>query len=171
MKNLKKYICLFVTCLCFAIGYSQNNQPACSTEGHRQFDFWIGEWDVYDTKSDTIVGHNHIKNILNSCVLEENWTGGSGFKGKSFNTYNPIDSTWNQVWVDVGGATYHFSGRFKNDVMALRGETETLKGKALFKLTFYYKRSLDIVQQVWEMSTDNGTTWTGIFDGTYKRKP
>lgn len=103
--------------------------------------------------------------------MEENWTGSSGFQGKSFNTYNPIDSTWNQLRVDVSGATYHFSGRFENEAMALKGTTQTAKGEVHFKLTFYPNRSSGTVRQIWEMSKDAGTTWATIFDGTYKRKP
>ncbi|MEM8908357.1 MAG: hypothetical protein AAGD05_10970, partial [Bacteroidota bacterium] len=134
---MKKY---FFFALLFVLpfgGQSQNSAP-CSTEGFRQFDFWVGEWDVYHTQADTVVGYNHIKRILNDCVIEENWTGSGGFRGKSFNTYNPVDSTWNQVWVDVSGATYHFSGRYQNDVMALKGSSKTAQGTVHFKLNFYF---------------------------------
>ncbi|MEM9822817.1 MAG: hypothetical protein AAF985_17180 [Bacteroidota bacterium] len=166
---MKKSIILWIALLWLGKGFTQNTHP-CQTEGHRQFDFWLGEWEVYHTTADTLVGHNHIKNILNTCVIEENWTGASGFQGKSFNTYNPVDSTWNQVWVDVSGATYHFSGRFKDDVMALEGMQKTQKGTLLFKLNFHYDRSKDIVRQIWKMSNDGGTNWGIIFDGTYRRR-
>ena len=148
--------------------FAQTPSP-CSTEGHRQFDFWVGEWEVYDTKGDTLVGHNHIKRIIKDCVIEENWTGSTGFVGKSFNTYNSVDSTWNQVWVDQSGATYHFSGKYQDNVMALKGSFTGKQGTAFFKLTFYHHPKNNTVQQVWEMSQDNQATWSTIFDGTYKR--
>jgi len=149
---------------------SAQTQAPCSTDAHRQFDFWVGEWDVYHTTADTIVGANVIKSILNGCVVEENWTGGTGFVGKSFNTYNPVDSTWNQVWVDGSGATYHFSGKYQDGQMALKGASTTARGKVLFTLTFQPDRVADTVRQVWKMSTDNGAKWQTLFDGTYRRK-
>ena len=160
------------TLFSFFLSFSLNAQsPApCSSEGHRQFDFWIGEWEVFDTAGDTMVGHSLIKNILNDCVIEENWTGGSGFAGKSFNTYNEMDSTWNQVWVDQSGATYHFSGKYKDQVMALKGQSKTNRGTALFTLTFSYNQEANTIRQVWKLSKDQGITWENLFDGTYRRK-
>ena len=166
---MKIFPLLFFNLIFFNSLSLAQNKP-CSSEAHRQFDFWVGEWDVYDTKGDTIVGYNHIKSILGDCVIEENWTGGSGFQGKSFNTYNPVDSTWNQVWVDQSGATLHFSGKFADNVMALKGEKQGPKGKALFTLDFTYDEKENTVRQVWNMSQDEGATWKLLFDGTYKKR-
>ena len=113
---MKKLALSFILFFCINMLFSQT---PCSSEAHRQFDFWVGEWNVYHAKEDTLVGKNHIKLLLNDCVIEENWTGGSGFQGKSFNTYNAQDSTWNQVWVDVAGNTYHFKGKYK-DITSLQ---------------------------------------------------
>ncbi|MEM9917534.1 MAG: hypothetical protein AAF990_05525, partial [Bacteroidota bacterium] len=127
--------CLLLSCLNIS---AQRNANPCGTPFHRQFDFWLGEWEVYHTQADTIVGYSHIKSILNGCVIEENWTGASGFMGKSFNTFNRMDSTWNQVWVDVTGVTYQFTGHFQDDVMDFYGSTQTPSGKTYFRLTFYH---------------------------------
>ena len=105
-------------------------------------------------------------------MIEENWVSTSDWKGKSFNTYNPVDSTWNQVWVDQSGATYHFSGRRKGNVMQLSGETTQQKKASVsfLGLAFHYEPEKDSVRQVWKMSKDEGSNWTVIFDGTYRKE-
>lgn len=168
-KQFSLYVGLLIAVACGPV-YGQ--QVPCSGPEFRQFDFWVGEWDVYHSTADTIVGYNHIKNILNGCVIEENWTGGTGFQGKSFNTYNPVDSTWNQVWVDTGGNTYHFKGRYADHVMRLKGETTSRQSgqKILFDMSYTYDPEAQTVRQVWKASSDNGTSWNAIFDGIYKRR-
>ena len=160
-----------ITLFLLAQTLSAQNQQPCGTEAHRQFDFWIGEWTVYKTGTDTVAGHNSVRQILESCVMEENWTSATGWQGKSFNTYNPVDSTWNQVWVDQSGATYHFSGRREGDVMQLYGETTSPKGEPiLFDFSFRYDPEKDTVRQLWKMSKDEGGSWQVIFDGMYVKK-
>lgn len=168
---MNKVIICFCLLISVPISFLNAQAPTpCSGEGYQQFDFWVGEWDVFSTSADTLVGQSKINKILNGCVIEENWTGGTGFKGKSFNTYNSLDSTWNQVWVDVSGATYHFSGQYQDNKMSLKGETANKKGKALFTLTFENNQIDKTVRQVWKMSTDEGENWNVLFDGTYRPK-
>lgn len=75
------------------------------------------------------------------------------------------------MWADQSGATYHFSGRRKGNVMQLYGETVTENGETLlFDLAFHYDPAKDTVRQVWQMSKDEGANWQVIFDGTYVRE-
>ena len=48
--------------------------PACETPEHRQFDFWIGHWDVY-AKADPakLVAHSLIESRHSGCAIRENW--------------------------------------------------------------------------------------------------
>jgi len=45
----------------------------CSSDEHRQFDFWLGEWTSY-SKDGKKQGTNHLTKPLGLCVLQENWT-------------------------------------------------------------------------------------------------
>lgn len=146
-------------------------QNPCSSINHNQFDFWVGNWEIYHTQADTIVGHNTIERILNGCVIQENWTGTTGFKGKSFNTFNAIDTAWNQVWVGVSGATYHFKGKMEGTAMKLKGQTIGRNEQAvLFKMSYTPDKNTGNVRQIWKQSTDKSENWTVIFDGIYKKK-
>ncbi|MEL7119904.1 MAG: hypothetical protein AAFO07_10695 [Bacteroidota bacterium] len=162
---------LLLICTVFSVSntYAQA-QPPCNTEAHAQFDFWVGEWNVFDSKADTIVGTNTITRTLNGCVIEENWTGSTGFRGKSFNTFSPLDSTWNQVWVDQGGSTFQFKGKYEDQTMKLKGQYGQAPNQILFDLSFHWNKEEDTVRQVWKSSSDKGENWQTVFDGTYKRK-
>src|SRR5919108_895437 len=57
----------------------------CSAPEYRQFDFWVGEWDVKTPKG-TIAGTNRIERIEGGCALQENWRGTNN-TGRSINAY------------------------------------------------------------------------------------
>src|ERR1041384_6491566 len=63
--------------------------PACTSAQHRQFDFWVGRWDVYPTGKDKLVAHSLIEKLYSGCVIRENWMPLNGSDGGSLNTYDP----------------------------------------------------------------------------------
>ncbi len=139
----------------------------CSMPEHRQFDFWIGEWEV--TMGGQAAGTNSIQLILGDCVLLENWTGSKGGTGKSFNLFNSAKGKWQQTWVDNSGNMLELYGEFKDGVMQLVGENARNGKKTLQRIT-WKALDKDQVRQHWEQSQDDGKTWTTAFDGLYTRK-
>ena len=147
-----------------------NAPPPCSAPEHRQFDFWIGEWDV-TTPTGQAAGKNRITRILNGCVLLEEWTGTSGSTGKSFNLYDARRKRWQQTWVDGSGGILELHGRLTDDgAMVLMGEQPARNGSGtvLNRIT-WTPRSATEVRQHWESSSDDGATWTTAFDGIYRK--
>ena len=65
--------------------------PACAAPEHRQFDFWIGRWDVYPTGKDALVAHSLIEKLYAGCTVRENWMPLKGSGGGSLNMYDPAD--------------------------------------------------------------------------------
>ncbi|MGH9902565.1 MAG: tetratricopeptide repeat protein, partial [Pyrinomonadaceae bacterium] len=148
----------------------RNAKPCASTPEHRQFDFWVGEWDV-QTPQGQLAGTNSVQSILDGCVVFENWAGaGGGGSGKSFNYYNPATRRWHQLWVSNTGNVLEFAGELKDGQMRYTGESPGAQGgKVMHRLTFF-NSSADRVRQLWEQSADGGRTWNVAFDGTYVRK-
>jgi hypothetical protein len=147
---------------------SKPARPCDARPEHRQFDFWIGEWDV--TVKGQAAGTNSIQLILDKCVLQENWTGSKGGVGKSFNFFNAATNRWQQTWVDNGGGVLEFSGEFRDGAMRFQGETPNKGGgKTLNRMTFTPLPD-EKVRQVIENSKDDGKTWTVGFDGLYSRR-
>jgi hypothetical protein len=68
------------------------NFPCEKDKHYNDFNFWIGEWDVYDPKGNK-AGSSKISRILDQCVILEEWTSANAqqgliYTGKSFNTYD-----------------------------------------------------------------------------------
>lgn len=151
----------------------QTQQSRCKANpAYRQFDFWIGEWEVKNPQGQ-LAGNSRIELILGDCVIYENWTSASpGYEGKSFNYYNLIDGKWHQKWIDNQGIPIEFVGEYDAEAKTLNytGEGYGQGGvKLKYKLTFHHLAD-DHVRQVWEQSSDDGATWATIFDGHYRKK-
>ena len=144
--------------------------PCSSSPEYRQFDFWVGEWDVLVNGTTQQAGTNDVQLILGKCVLLENWTGARGGTGKSFNIYNAARGQWQQTWVDNGGNVLELYGSFKDGAMRLEGEKPGPNGSKIINRISFFPMEGGRVRQLWESSTDNGKTWTVAFDGLYVRK-
>ncbi|NVK22118.1 MAG: hypothetical protein HWD86_06340 [Kangiellaceae bacterium] len=162
--------------LAMGIGMTSNAAdqppPPCSPEEYRQFDFWIGEWEVFNPQGNK-VGDNKIEVILGSCVLKESWVSASQNRGHSFNIYDRSTGKWHQTWVDNGGTLLLLDGGLIDGAMVMQGETVGQNGKVLNRITWTPKQDKDgktQVQQVWDVSQDNGETWSTAFDGLYIKK-
>src|SRR5918995_5108174 len=100
---------------------------ACAAPEHRQFDFWIGEWEV-TTPNGAPAGRNRIESILDGCALRESWTGAKGGSGNSYNAYDRQTRRWHQTWVDNGGLVLRLDGVFADGKMILSGESRDSSG-------------------------------------------
>jgi hypothetical protein len=140
----------------------------CPAPEHRQFDFWVGEWDVY-VKGQQIATSS-IQNILGGCVIFENWNPLRGGPGKSFNYYDPHMKRWRQVWVASSPGSHEYVGDLRGGNMVFEGKGHQRDGTStLYKMTFF-NLGTDKVRQYIEQSTDGGKTWSTYFDGEYRRK-
>jgi hypothetical protein len=131
----------------------------------RQFDFWVGEWDVSTGGSQ--VGKSRIERILNSCVLLENWESPNS-TGKSFNLYDHGTKHWRQTWVDSSGTVTDYTGGLTSGGAMQFLAEQLLPRKAKLRMTFT-PMGKDKVRQLIEESPD-GKTWTVSFDGLYQRR-
>lgn len=144
--------------------------PACQAAEHRQFDFWIGHWEVM-VAGGKKAGDNKIEMINNGCALMESYSTATGYRGRSFNTYDAARGVWHQTWVDNGGLLLTIEGGLVDGRMVLTGTRTrtTPQGEVLDRISWTPSDD-GSVRQVWEVSADQGTTWNAIFDGRYLRK-
>lgn len=172
---LKLLLSLSGLCLFPMLGLTDGTAPArpapCSAPEYHQFDFWIGNWDVYDPTGKTLQGTNEITRPLGDCVLQEHWAGSQGGKGQSFNVYDATRKLWHQTWIDDHGGLLLLDGGLVDGKMVLSGE-KPAHGKQpahIDRITWEPLAGGD-VRQLWETSTDQGKTWSVAFDGRYKRR-
>ena len=169
-KKANRYILITIILLIAGFAQAQTQTNPCTIEEAHQFDFWLGDWDVYHTTADTIIGHNLITSIANGCALLENWSSAGGFTGSSINKYDFSTKMWEQMWVDVSGTTLHIKGTYKDSKMILENEQPARGGNGIVKNKItYYNNSDGTLRQHWEFSNDQGKTWQSAFDGMYRK--
>jgi len=148
---------------------SAARKPAgCTTAPHRQFDFWLGDWDVVDAKGKP-AGRNRIVAVHDGCALQENWAGNGGFTGTSLNAYDAERKAWHQTWVDNNGGVLQLDGNVVDGRMVLTGES-TDEGRKVLQRIAWQRLPDGRVRQLWESSSDAGATWTVAFDGYYAKR-
>lgn len=144
--------------------------PACQAEAYRQFDFWIGSWEVM-VAGGKKAGDNKIEMVNNGCALMESYVTGGGYRGHSFNMYDVTRQVWHQTWVDNSGLLLTIEGGMIDGSMVMTGTRlrKTPQGEVLDRISWTPQQD-GSVRQVWEVSPDEGATWNSIFDGSYRRK-
>lgn len=141
----------------------------CATPEYRQFDFWLGDWEVRGPKG-AVVGTNRIESIENGCALQENWIAAGGITGRSINAYSNADHQWHQAWIGSGGQFLHLVGGWRGKEMVLEGTSLDAKARPTIERITWTPQPDGRVRQLWQQSTDGGKTWTTSFDGMYVRK-
>ena len=145
------------------------SHPCGSDPKARQFDFWVGTWEVF-TPDGQRAGSNTIERIADGCGVLENWTDMVGGSGKSINYFDAVDGLWHQDWVGSQGGIIHYTGGLESGAMKLAGEVRPRAG-AVHKIRCTWTPQPDgRVRQMGESSQDDGKTWTVSYDFYYARK-
>jgi hypothetical protein len=98
----------------FGIGQGGNGN-ACRAAEYRQFDFWVGNWDIQNLNG-TSNGSSVVSSVLGGCAVLENYFGDAG---RSISAYDNATGTWNQFYVASGGGILLLRGGFQSDSMIL----------------------------------------------------
>ena len=138
----------------------------CSSPEHRQFDFWIGDWEV--TQGDKTAGRNVIRSILNGCAISEEWSGTGGFRGNSLNFYDSNTQRWRQTWIDSQGQSLVLEGQFEAGSMTLQNVAPANMPRHRITWTPMPDKS---VRQLWRVRDKPEAEWRTLFDGKYSARP
>ncbi len=136
----------------------------------RQFDFWVGAWDVYDARN-LRIGTTDVVLRRNGHLLHATWTDAkSGTDSESFTFYDPGRGRWRQMSVDDGGAVMEYLGGYYDGGMRLMGRETVASGTSVLSRSTYSEIEGGKLRHVLERSADGGVTWTLTFERTYVRR-
>jgi len=141
----------------------------CNAAEYRQFDFWIGDWEVKDAQN-KVVGFNKIFPILDGCALSENWSSVNGNPGISTNFYDKARRKWHQTWIDNNGGALYLDGGLIDGKMILEGSRPDKHGNSVIQRITWSPLDDGRVKQHWLASKDDGKTWIDVFVGFYNKK-
>jgi hypothetical protein len=144
----------------------------CGSAEHRQFDFWLGDWDVYDVPDTTkVVARARISRMLGGCALREVYTQPDGMEGESFSLWDPTKGRWHQSWATNRGALLLLEGRFDGGRMVLVAPVWKPDGSSTQLRGTWWPEGRNVRLKA-ERSTDGGKRWGPVFDIVFRpRRP
>ncbi len=154
--------------LLFTLSAAAQNAPTaqpCTRPESKQFDFWVGEWDLTWPNPPGQAegkGTNVIRKALDGCVIEENFDGkaSNGLVGRSFSVFNVRTGKWHQTWVDNQGGYLDFTGGPQGTTFVFARDGKKPDGTPIKQRMVFKNITKDAFDWSWEASTDGGKTWT-----------
>ena len=172
---MSKRCVLLTFLLSAAMALAQQTPNPCAAPEQKQFDFWVGSWDAtWPGAKSGEIGHgtNNISRILDSCVVQENFSAGDSghLRGHSVSLFDTSAGKWKQTWVDNEGGYLDFTGEWKDGQMILSREAIGPGGAKSLQRMVYKNISASEFDWSWESSKDGGKTWIVQWPIHYKRK-
>lgn len=164
---MRHYNLIWLFFISIGSGFTQSPVP-CSSSEYRQFDFWLGEWNVYDTLGN-MVGESKIHRIQDSCGIQENWKSKNS-TGTSYNYFRRSDSTWHQIYLDNQGTVLELTGNYLNNQMVLESDYFVSNQTEKKHRITWYLNEKNHVMQIWDVVNLNGAIEKELFRGTYIKK-
>ena len=142
--------------------------PQCRTAEHHQFDFWLGDWDVYDVPDTTrVVARARISRMLGGCALREVYTQPDGMEGESFSLWDPAQRRWHQSWATNRGGLLLLEGAFERGRMVLTAPEWKPDGSSTRLRGTWWPEGRNVRLKA-ERSADDGQTWGPVFDIVFR---
>jgi hypothetical protein len=149
----------------------RNGRPCMYDDKFKEFDFWVGSWDVRPRNAPlNPPARSDITKSNEGCVVHESWHG-LGNSGESYNIWDRTRQKWFQYWVDNFGGLHEYSGVYLDNAMRYEGTTPIgpgSPGRVQTRLTFF-KIAADTVRQFAESLQADGT-WGVNYDFIYVRR-
>ncbi|HET7692046.1 MAG TPA: Ig-like domain-containing protein [Gemmatimonadota bacterium] len=143
----------------FAVARAPASEP-CTDPEYRQFDFWVGEWNV--TSPGGLPVPSDITLEPGGCAMFENFANGNG---RSINVFSPVDGMWHQTFYFSNGQRMVLIGELVGEEMIMESPNPPGPPGSFNRWTWTPLPD-GRVRQLQEQSVDGGLT-VGGFDGTY----
>jgi hypothetical protein len=149
--------------------FAAHPAPCAANPHSRQLDFWLGDWTSSAPGSAHAV--STVSLALDQCMVIESWDGGRGHKGENIFAYSPDDKSWHGMFADNEGRVHVFlNGKVSSGSAEFSGPSRGPDGQAVLNRVRIVGLGPGKAEQVWQKSTDNGTTWSTEFRGEYSRR-
>jgi len=157
------------------VAKAYKNAYPCSTDPQsRLYDFWLGNWIVYNTGSNAIIGYSYNEKQSGECMILESWVSyPNQYSGVAMNFFDPEKGKWEKVWVGSEGGpgvVHHYvAGDVTDNAMRFVYELKDEKGEMQPGRYTIYNLADGKARLVKELSPDKGKTFDVLMDLTYVR--
>lgn len=137
----------------------------CNEAAARVLDFWLGTWNV--TQGGQPNGQSNITLEPGGCaILEEYLTSTPESPGRSISFHEPVTNRWYQTYVDARG------NRLVLESISFAGQAVVMRtpGAGQYQRWSWTAQVDGSVRQFAELTTNNGNTFTPLYDLMYRRR-
>src|SRR5262249_41651399 len=134
----------------------------CVAPENQQFDFWVGEWAVFETNGSTAVAPGRVRPPTDGCTLREDYKDTNGLEGESLSSYDATTRSWQQTWLTNRGELLVIHGGLRDGEMVFSGTLHAPTGETSVRAR--WKPVGGGVRETAERSSDGGKTWRPWFD-------
>ena len=195
--NLKTHIGLMLLVApvaCAAQSAANDYEPPCqggvwwteSNATYADFDFWVGEWQVYERETGLLMGFDEITKVFGGCALSQHWRqmhdryslpGAPQRMEGGSHTALGADGRWHQTWLANTGSNITLSGQITDEgVMVLESdwiEYRTRRGQDVrVKHRWHWEPQDDGSIHNWGFTRrgdGEGSDWIKYYDIVYRR--
>lgn len=139
---------------------------ACASADERQFDFWVGEWDVSGTGYTAVVAESTITLADEGCLVLENWRPFANGHAHSISVYDQTNHRWRQYYAGAGIAPTEYTGVMDSEGV-LRFDVDNSSPARRMN---YQRIDANTVRQWGEQYDDITRVWSTTWDLTYRRR-
>jgi hypothetical protein len=132
--------------------------------GERDFDFWVGDWDV--SWGEDARGTNKVSHLFDGRAILEQFDGRPGIDllGTSVSVYDSKSARWCQTWVDSERNYLLFEGAFADGGMDLR----TTGDGVMYRMQWKDIED-DTLRWLWQRSREDAE-WETLWELRYARR-
>lgn len=143
----------------------------CSAVEYRQFDFWLGDWDTFETEdpNGASIARAQITSLVDGCALHERYEQTDGLVGDSILSFDPVRRQWQQTWVTNRGSIMVLWGELRDGTLVLEGEAHLHDGATVLQ-RITWRREGDAVRETAVLSRDQGASWEPAFDVLFRKR-
>ena len=137
----------------------------------RQFDFWLGDWDL--AWGDGREGRNSVRLVLDGRIVLEEFDGerGTPLRGMSVSAWDPEESCWRQTWVDNQGTYLDFVGGWDDAAgRMILARQAIVEGEPRAQRMVWRDIRPEGLEWDWQHSEDAGATWQTRWQVRYTRR-
>lgn len=143
----------------------------CSAIEYRQLDFWIGDWDTFD--SDNLNGgsiaHAVVTPLVDGCAMHERYEQTDGLVGDSILSFDPVRRQWQQTWITNRGSNMVLWGELRDAALVLEGQVHLRNGSTVLQ-RITWRSEGEAVRETAVLSRDGGAHWEASFDVLFRKR-
>ena len=98
---------------------AQASGPCETDDSYRGLDFLLGEWRL--VSGGETVGQSRVEKLEDGCLVAETWSLVDGASGRTYSSFDAVNSEWRRFSVSNGGVIVRSDGTLDGDALVIDG--------------------------------------------------